>query len=200
LIFVFDPLAVLLVIFASNIYNVNNENDEGGGAKEPEPIEPEPIEDIEELVEETDTNHQKVVDAINSADEDVVDFSYDFPEEKREEVIEYVEGENGNFEKSEEPTESLASLISGIDSNPVYIQLLDVLFMNGERGPGDVIPPYRALVKDISDKGIVCEDKVIKNFLTICNLLDITNMSNKDSVTITKNYSTAKGIISLVSK
>jgi hypothetical protein len=104
------------------------------------------------------------------------------------------------FKKAEEPSESLAVLIKGIDSNPVYLKLLDVLFNNGERGVEDSIPPYKELVKEIANKGIVCEDKVIKNFLTICNLLDITNMSDKDSVRIVKDYSTSKGIVSLVSK
>jgi len=126
--------------------------------------------------------------------------SHMISEEKGEEVIEYVEGEDGGFEKNEEPSENLASLIKGIDSNPIYIRLLDILFMDGKRIPGNTIPPYKTLVKEISDRGIICEDKIIKNFLTICNLLDITNMSNKDDVKIVKNYSTAKGIISLVSK
>ena len=203
LIFVFDPLAVLLVIFASNVYDANNEKK----SPDVDDIVVEELKVVDELPNVDDDvddelidNHRKVVEAINNTDDEVVDFTYDFPEGKGEEVIEYVEGEDGNFKKSDESNESLASLISGIDSNPIYIRLLDVLFMNGQRVPGDTIPPYKSLVKDISDKGIVCEDKEIKNFLTICNLLDITNMSNKDNVKIVKNYSTAKGIISLVSK
>jgi len=203
LIFVFDPLAVLLVIFASNVYDANNEKK----SPDVDDIVVEELKVVDELPNVDDDvddelidNHRKVVEAINSTDDEVVDFTYDFPEEKGEEVIEYVEGEGGNFKKSDEPSESLASLISGIDSNPIYIRLLDVLFMDGQRAPGDTIPPYKSLVKDIADKGIDCEDKEIKNFLTICNLLDITNMSNKDNVKIVKNYSTAKGIISLVSK
>lgn len=192
LIFVFDPLAVLLVIFASSIFDANKDKYKNSN---------EYVNDQEIYKKEInqEDSYKKVVDAINSSD-DVVDFTYDFPEEKGEEVVEYVEGENGNFKKSDEPSKSITSLIRGIDSNPIYIRLLDVLFMDGSRAPGDTIPPYKKLVKDISDKGIVCEDKEIKNFLTICNLLDITNMSNKDNVKIVKSYSTAKEIISLVSK
>jgi len=185
LIFVFDPLAVLLIVFASNVYDANSE--ETLLKKEPKEAEGE-------------LEYQKVVDAINGVDDEVFDLSSNFPEEKGEEVIEYVEGEDGSFEKSEKPDDKLASLIKGIDSNPIYIKLLDVLFIDGQRVVGDTIPPYRSLVKDIADRGIVCEDKEIKNFLTICNLLDITNMSNKDDVKIVKNYSTAKGIVSLISK
>jgi len=219
LIFVFDPLAVLLVIFASNVYDANNGKkedeveDEGETflsklkskiskpkVEAPEEEVPEElVEAEEELEEESENNYQKVVDAINE-DDDVLDFSYDFPEEKGDEVIEYIEGADGVFEKTDEPSETLANLIKGIDSNPIYLQLLDVLFLEGQRVSGDIIPPYKELVKSIADRGIVCEDKVIKNFLTICNLLDITNMSDKDSVRLVKDYSTSKGIVSLVSK
>jgi hypothetical protein len=213
LIFVFDPLAVLLVIFASTVYDANNKKEESEEEdKKPflkqirEKLKKKSSEDsLEKELDETSETHKKVVDAINS-DDNVIEFSYDFPEEKGDEVVEYIEDENGDFEKSQESPESLTSLISGIDSNPLYIQLLDVLFAcgikypDGQRGVGDTIPPYKTLVSDIAIKGIVCEDKVIKNFLTICNLLDITNMSNKDDVKIVKEYSTAKGIVSLVSK
>jgi len=206
LIFVFDPLAVLLVIFASNVYDADNKKNGPPEVEKVEKPEDEPIEENEEPdtigdePEEPGEQVQNIVDAINNTDDEVLDFTYDFPEEKGEEVVEYVENENGEFRKSEEPSETLATLIKGIDSNPIYLQLLDVLFLNGERVHGDVIPPYKTLVKDIADRGIVCQDKEIKNFLTICNLLDITNMSDKDNVKIIKDYSVSKGIISLVSK
>ena len=92
------------------------------------------------------------------------------------------------------------STLNGIDSNPLYIKLLDILFLDGKRSEGDIIPGFKELVKYISEKGIECEDKFIKNFLTICTLLDITNMSNKNKVTIMKSYSDSKTLISLVSK
>lgn len=246
LIFVFDPLAVLLIIFASSIYDTNEVDanpkkdidaledyradiedeeyeDEEGDEEIIEELEDEPIEEpaddeeiieepVEELVEEpieiqeevvSENSYQrKIVNAINNVEsiEDIVDFSYDIPEEKEDEVVEYVENENGDFKKNEEPIESIATLIKGIDSNPIYLQLLDILFIDGERVVGDIIPPYKMLIQNIVDKGIICSDKEVKNFLTICNLLDITNMSDKDNVKITKNYSISKGIISLVSK
>lgn len=197
LIFVFDPLAVLLVIFASNIYDANNKN-----STDIELVEKinEPDIEVDNKEEFSGDNMQNIVNAINNIDDESIDFKYDFPEEKGEEVVEYVENGSGGFKKNEEPSESFATLIKGIDSNPIYLQLLDVLFLDGERVQGDVIPPYKTLVKNIADRGIVCQDKEIKNFLTICNLLDITNMSDKDNVKIIKDYSVSKGIISLVSK
>jgi len=155
---------------------------------------------VEELASEIDFEEV----GYEEDDDGTIDISEiieeDVPEEKGEEVVEYVEAGNGDFKKSEEPSASLAALIKGIDSNPIYLRLLEVLFDDGKRGPEDTIPPYKSLVKEIAKQGIVCEDKVIKNFLTICNLLDITNMSDKNSVKIVKDYSTSKGIVSLVSK
>lgn len=196
LIFVFDPLAVLLVIFASNIYDANNK-DASEIVLVEKINEPDVIDNQEKF---SGDNMQNIVNAINNTDDESIDFKYDFPEEKGEEVVEYVENGSGGFKKNEEPSESFSTLIKGIDSNPIYLQLLDVLFLDGERVQGDVIPPYKTLVKNIADRGIICQDKEIKNFLTICNLLDITNMSDKDNVKIIKDYSVSKGIISLVSK
>lgn len=219
IIMVFDPLAVLLVIFANVVYDnsMGKEEEEDnkskrdrkgflGGLRERFKKKTEPQGEVVETFEKEEepepehNDYKKFVDAINSADDTIVDFTYDFPEEKGDEVIEYVEDENGDFEKSDEPSHNISSLIKGIDSNPIYLQLLDVLFEDGKKEVGSIIPPYRVLVKNIKDKGIECEDRVIKNFLTICNLLEITNMKDKDSVKIVKDYAMSKGIISLVSK
>ena len=207
LIFVFDPLAVLLVIFASSVYDANNTSEEEKESEpEPtEPVEPEVEEiDFEEVLEEPepDDNHKRVVDAINNVEPDsgIFDFEHDFPEEKGEEVIDYVEDENGDFEKKDEPKKSLTSIIQGIESNPIYLSLLDILFMDGSRKVGDVIPPIKGLITEIEGKGVVYEKRVVDNFLTICNLLSITDMSDKNNVKIIMEYAQAKNIISLVSK
>lgn len=202
LIFVFDPLAVILIIFASNIYDANNkknkEVDEKIKLKAGELIKGREAGSVSNKQNESEDRQQKFIDAINVGD--VLDFEYDFPEEKAGEVIEYVESGNGGFKKNESSHESLEDLIRGIDSNPSYLLLLDALFLDGTKGPGDIIPPYRELVETINSRGINCGDKVIKNFLIICNLLGITNMDDENSVKIVKDYSTSRGIISLVSK
>jgi hypothetical protein len=173
---------------------------------EPEPCDiPEEVE-IGEIVEEETQNEideesQKVIDAINSDEPEVFDYSYDFiPEEKGNQVIEYIEGESGKFERAEKATESIASIISGIDSNPLYMQILNVFFLDGQRKVGDIIPPYEVFLKDIKNRGIECPDKIVKNFLTVCNLLGIVNMADEKKVTIMKDYESSKQIISLVSK
>jgi len=220
LIFVFDPLAVLLVIFASNIYDANNEGndppeeDKKGllGRLRDRFKKPESIAEEEVIVEETlpeekpevsqEDKQQRIVDAINNVDEDsdILDFDHDFPEEKGEEVVEYVADENGDFEKVDEPKKSFATILKGIESNPIYLSLLDILYANGSRSVGDVIPPHKELVKDIQEAGFVYDKKVVDNFLTICNLLSITDMRDNNNVKITMEYGQAKNIISLVSK
>ncbi len=232
IIFVFDPLAILLIILANNVYDKsieaykkeeeeNKEKDTSKESVEPEVVEepeaevieePEPeaevIEEPEpeaEVIEEPEVddkeNYASVIDAVNNIEPDTHDFSYDFiSQEKGDEVVEYIEGEDGKFEKSDEGRESISSIIKGIDSNPLYLQLLDIFFINGQRKAGDVIPPYDVFLKDVRNKGIDCPEKIIKNFLTISNLLGIVNMADKNNVVIIKDYESSKQIISLVSK
>lgn len=188
----FDPLAILLVILASVLYDKANSSN-APPAKE-SGIEPEPA------VEKID-DYQKVINAVNKIEPDVHEYSYDFiPQEKSEEVVEYIEGEGGKFEKNSEIKESISSIIKGIDSNPLYLQLLDVFYLDGQRKVGDIIPPYEVFVKDIKNRGIDCPEKIVKNFLTISNLLGIVNMVDKNNVTIIKDYQASRQIISLVSK
>lgn len=196
----FDPLAVLLVILANVIYDRANKNVGGNNPPEKKDYkEPEPQE--KEIEQEEKVDYQRVIDAVNNTNPEILDYSYDFvPENKKEEIVEYVEGKDGSFEKSTGDRESLATLIKNIDSNPIYLQLIEVLFKDGERNVEDTIPSYKVVVKDVERRGIVCDEKIIKNFITICNLLDIINMNDKDNVKIIKDYASSKQIISLISK
>lgn len=235
IIFVFDPLAILLIILANNVYDKSieaykkSEEDEKDEknidesemseeplaeepeiAKEPEVVEEQEIieetvvdepEIIEETIVDDKEDYSSVIDAVNNIESDTHDFSYDFiPQDKSDEVVEYIEGEDGKFEKSDEGRESISSIIKGIDSNPVYLQLLDIFFINGQRKVGDVISPYDVFLKDIRNANVDCPEKIIKNFLTISNLLGIVNMADKNNVVIIKDYESSKQIISLVSK
>lgn len=206
IIFVFDPLAILLIILANNVYDKSVESqrreEESGDdfTKDIEPVEPD-IEEKEIIDEQKENDYSNIIDAVNNIEPDNHDFSYDFiPEEKGSEVVEYIEGKDGGFEKSSEDKESIASIIKGIDSNPIYLQLIDVFFLDGERKVGDIIPPYEVFLKNVRNKGLDCPEKIVKNFLTISNLLGIVNMADKNNVKIIKDYESSKQIISLVSK
>ncbi len=236
IIFVFDPLAILLIILANNVYDKSIEayrKEEEKIVEDDEEVEEEVEEDVdyeenptkeefikmlqdqadvdsngsiklyptskEELVDKE--NYSNIIDAVNNIEPDTHDFSYDFiPEEKSSEVVEYIEGKDGGFEKSSEDKESISSIIKGIDSNPLYLQLIDVFFLDGQRKVGDVIPPYEIFLKNVRNKGLDCPEKIIKNFLTISNLLGIVDMSDKNNVKIIKDYESSRQIISLVSK
>jgi len=189
----FDPLAILLVILASVLY------DRANGANNTMS----PIERGDEEKEELESNseaHQKIIDAVNSTDPSSHNFAYDsIPQERSEEVVEYIEGVDGSFKKSDNK-ENFSSIIKGIDPNPLYLQLLEVFYLDGQRGVGDLIPPYEVFVADIKNKGIDCPEKIVKNFLTISNLLGIVNMADKNNVRIMKDYESSRQIVSLVSK
>lgn len=200
----FDPLAVLLVVLANNVYDSSSgrkKTKKNKEKKESDTELPKNNEEKEETKEGIREEHQQIIDVVNNANPDILDFSYDFiPEERGDEVVEYIESENGNFQKSNKQEDKISSLIKGIDSNPLYIQLLDVFYLNGKRNIGDVIPPYEQFIKDIKSNNINCDEKVVKNFLTISNLLGIVNMADKNKVTLLKDYKSARQIISLVSK
>ncbi|MEK6829569.1 MAG: hypothetical protein AABY15_05615 [Nanoarchaeota archaeon] len=223
----FDPLAVLLVILANVVYDRTNENYRGNappleGKKglfskikekfkkktEPsinleEPIVESEVEEIKEESIDKDEEYKNIIEAVNNTNQDILSYSYEFSpgdEKKLDDVVEYIEGKDGSFKKSDDSKKSLASIIQGIDSNPVYLQLLDVFFMYGKRKSGDTIPKYEIFLNEIKDKGIECEERVVKNFLTIANLLGIVNMLDNKKVTLIKDYESSKQIISLVSK
>lgn len=188
LIFVFDPLAVSLVI-ATNIV-IKNEL----GKKEE--IKPEV---------ESDKNISK--------EDDLKAFTES--NQKTDEVIRYVADENGEF-KAQEPkieqplindeSKDVAKKIimeqikaQGIEHNANYLNFLEVLFKGGVVKSGDLLPPYGKFLEDIKSAGLVYTDKEVKDFLTICNLFKITDMSGPEKK-ISKDYLISKDIISLLSK
>lgn len=220
----FDPLAVLLVILANVVYDKANDKKNNPSVDKIQKdftIKEESIEEIQEdikeelisaefietpqevVVEGEDEDYKKIIDAVNDTNPEILNFSYEFTPadvKKVDDVVEYIEGQDGNFEKSKESKPTIASIIQGIDSNPVYLKLLDVFFLNGKRQSGDAIPRYELFLEDIRNQGIECDEKIVKNFLTISNLLGIVNMVDRNNVTIIKDYEASKQIISLVSK
>jgi cell division protein FtsL len=196
IIFVFDPLAILLIILANNVYDKSTEV-----YREEKAVE-EAEEDKEKPSNEELYNKENQVDIdyLDSVKLDNQDFSDSIVQEKGGQVVEYIEGEGGKFEKSNEEKKSISSIIKDIDSNPLYLQLIDVLFINGQRSVGDTMPSYEMFLKDVINSGIDCSEKIIKNFLTISNLLGIVNMADENNVVIIKDYESSKQIISLVSK
>lgn len=186
LIFVFDPLAISLVI-ATNIA-IEREFGKKEEPKEPEPIV-EPI--IEPVVIQEESESQK----------------------KADEVMRYVADENGDFKAIalpepvviDEEKEKIKQLIidqakaEGLENNASYLSFLDVLFKGGSVQMGTKLPSYSKFLEEIKAAGLKYVEKEVKDFLTICNLFKITDMSGSEKK-IAKDYLVAKDIIALLSK
>lgn len=203
LIFVFDPMAVCLVI-ATNITL------ERVGLKSLADIVPKKKENeiIEEVAsEEKEDDEVKLVEDTTENDVAQEEIVEDIEEESKDEKIEYKSNEEGEFVQqtpggnisSEEAVQILSDIKNqGIQANEKYQIFLDALYMNGELVIGDILPPYSRFVEELDLKGIEHEEKEVLDFLTICNLLKITDMNGSDR-RIAKDYNVAKGIFKVLS-
>ncbi len=188
LIFVFDPMAVCLII-ATNIAL------ERAGLKSLADIVPTPRkkEDpiTEKRVDDNDEPEDKVVDEV-------------VQDRKK---IEYKSNQDGEFvqqspEESIDKDEAVKILdqikSEGIEGNKLYQVFVEALYLNGSLNVGDLLPPYTKFIEELNTRGIIFQEQEVLDFLTICNLLKVTDMSGKDR-RVAKEYSLAKGIFSLLS-
>jgi hypothetical protein len=224
LIFVFDPMAVCLVI-ATNITM------ERAGLKSladivPKKKEEEDAEEVEELVVE-DEKEEEIEDDLDSnieflmphqdsveikpievevEQQPIIEVEVD-KEEVIEEKIEYKSNEQGEFIQqdkgesisSDEAIQILSDIkLQGIQANEKYQVFLDSLYMNGSLNVGDTLPPYSKFIEELNSRGIHHEDQEVLDFLTICNLLKITDMNGSDR-RVAKDYSVAQGIFKVLS-
>ena len=216
LIFVFDPMAVCLVI-ATNItlerIGMKSLADIIPKKKEEEEVsEAEAVgeEVVEEVVEE---EVEAVEEEVEVGEEEVEEEEYKdtaeeiYEEESKEQKIEYKSNEEGEFIQqnpggnisSEEAVQILSDIKNqGIQANEKYQIFLDALYMDGELILGDILPSYSKFVEELKSKGVEHEEKEVLDFLTICNLLKITDMNESDR-RIAKDYSLAKGIFKVLS-
>lgn len=211
LIFVFDPLAVSLVLAA----NIAFERE----LKKKEPLEPElekPIEELSESnerlieVEEEPVATEPLVEEIEIKEPENhnKEMTDEEGKEKIAEVVQYFANESGEFKPVDTVQENLRKDVldqiksQGIKHNASYLRFLDILFKSGEVTVGTELPKYDKFLEEINAAGISYTEKEIKDFLTICNLFKITDMSDpekKKFYTIAKDYAVAKEIITLLS-
>jgi hypothetical protein len=86
----------------------------------------------------------------------------------------------------------------GIEGNKLYLTFVEALYLNGGLKIGDLLPPFIKFTEELNSRGVVYEEKEVMDFLTICNLLKITDMSGPDR-RVAKDYSVAKGIFNILS-
>jgi hypothetical protein len=182
LIFVFDPMAVCLII-ATNITL------EKAGMKSLADVITLPKKKEEDVVEEigVPVEEPKLVE----------------PKQK----IEYKSNENGEFVQqapeetmnNEEKLQILEAIKSqGIEGNKLYLTFVEALYLNGALKVGDLLPPFIKFTEELNSRGVVYEEKEVMDFLTICNLLKVTDMSGPDR-RVAKDYNVAKGIFNILS-
>ena len=224
LIFVCDPLAIILVIATNKVILSYEEEpvakvvvEEKPAVEEPvveEPVVEEPV--VEELIAEEPILEEPIAEepiveepiAEEPIVEELVEISKE-SQKKADEVIQYMVDSKGDFkavntmdvEKEKIRKEIMDQVkAQGIGNNSIYLSFLDVLFKGGTNQPGTVLPVYSKFLEDLQFAGIsYTYEKEVTDFLTICNLFKITDMSGPDK-RISKEYTVAKEIISLLSK
>ena len=224
LIFVCDPLAIILVIATNKVILSYEEEpvakvvvEEKPAVEEPvveEPVVEEPV--VEELIAEEPILEEPIAEepiveepiAEEPIVEELVEISKE-SQKKADEVIQYMVDSKGDFkavntmdvEKEKIRKEIMDQVkAQGIGNNSIYLSFLDVLFKGGTNQPGTVLPVYSKFLEDLQFAGIsYTYEKEVTDFLTICNLFKITDMSGPDK-RIAKEYTVAKEIISLLSK
>jgi hypothetical protein len=227
LIFVFDPMAVCLVL-ATNITleraGIKNLADIVPRKKEEDDVVEEQSENDKsnDLEDDLDSNiefllpneysDEKEIDSdlevIEIEEQPILELEEELEIEKvDEEKIEYKSNEDGEFIQ-QNPGDSISSAeavqilndikLQGIQTNEKYQLFLESLYMNGALGVGDTLPHYSTFVEDLNLRGINHEDKEVLDFLTICNLLKVTDMNGSDR-RVAKEYVVAKGIFKVLS-
>jgi hypothetical protein len=240
LIFVFDPMAVCLVI-ATNITMERvglktladivpkkkeeeeiTEEEEGEDLvvedKKEEEAEEEVEDDLDSNIEflmphqdnveikpiEVEVEQQPTIEVEVEKEEKVFEENI---EEVVEEKIEYKSNEQGEFVQqdkgesisSDEAIQILNDIkLQGIKTNEKYQVFLDSLYLNGSLKIDDTLPPYSKFIEELNTRGIHHEDQEVLDFLTICNLLKITDMNGSDR-RVAKDYSVAQGIFKVLS-
>lgn len=193
LVFVFDPLAVSLVI-ATNISlkkETGKDMEVQDEKKEEEKVLPE--------TKELDVPKIETEGLDNYTQEQVV-----------EAPVKYVADSDGEFkpeieeEAKKQITETILEQLKsqGIPHNASYLNFIDVLFDRGRFKAGDSLMNYQQFLESLKNTGLNYNEKEVKDFLTICNLLKITDMTSKDKkdYKLAKDYEVSRGIISLLSK
>jgi hypothetical protein len=79
----------------------------------------------------------------------------------------------------------------------LYLKLLEIFYDNGNKKKGDEIPSYSVLIKMIDKRIINVNEKDVKDFLLICNLLKITEFKENLGI-FEKDYKNAKMLISSI--
>ena len=165
LIFVFDPLAVALILAASKIFEIEKESNK---------------EKNEEEVEVENFELETFEDEINTEEENIINIENTTPEIKEEPQKE-------NFEDFVQKKKKKLE-----EDRKIFLPLLKYFYKEGEIKAGNVMPTYPEFNELVKESGY--SDDNIKMFLTLCNYLEITELS--DNIRKSKvDYEEAKNMM-----
>lgn len=135
------------------------------------------VDSKEESIEEIESNEIKEIQEQEVKLEEIVE------EEKTEEPIEVspVIEEIHEIEKKEE-------------RDTLYLNLLTILFKNGEIKQGDEIPSYKEFLNEVKKTELKYTEKLLRDFLTTCNLVKAIDTSDSKRIAL-KTFEKAKEII-----
>ena len=169
IIFVFDPLAVALIIATNKIFEIDREKkEENNKGKNEEEVE---VENSELEISE---------DEINTEEENIINIENTTPEIKEEPQKE-------NFEDFVQKKKKKLE-----EDRKIFLPLLKSFYKEGEIKAGNVMPTYPEFNELVKESGY--SDDNIKMFLTLCNYLEITELS--DNIRKSKvDYEEAKNMM-----
>ena len=195
LIFVFDPLAIALLI-AANI-SMEKASKKQDVIKEKQNVDPNiPIEQINDFFvskKESEENFKKKLEKIKE-EKEIVEQVGQIGESEL--IVEPEEDSDESMEESEQPVEIVEpeENITEQEEETFYMKLLSILFKGGTLKVGDLIQPYDSFLRDIRNERISYSESVIRDFLIVCNREKIVDTSD-GSRKILKDYASSKEII-----
>lgn len=225
LIFVFDPLAVTLILAFNLVLSDISKEEKPKKSEEPKE---EPVEDLEKAVEEltvlADEKPEMEEEAqlepepesevedeprgleempmVEYVDDGSGEFTLTTPEDiQPEEVLdEEVELEVTEEDKARVEEAYKAEIMEikkhGIKKNANYAHFLEAVYKKKKLLVGYKISPHSELVRRLKEAKVDFVEQELQDFLLICTVMGIIDM-NKESRRIQKPYQEAKAIISL---
>lgn len=171
LIFVFDPLAVALILAASKIFEIEKENKKDDKKEEG---------NKEEVKIEEESELEVVEYEINNEEENIINIETPTPEIKEEPQKE-------NFEDFVQKKKKKLE-----ENRKIFLPLLKSFYKDGEIKSSNIMPTYPEFNELVKNSGY--SDDNIKMFLTLCNYLEITELS--DNIRKSKvDYEEAKNMM-----
>lgn len=178
--FVFDPLAIILIIVFNIAWDKANEKVEvKSEQKAVNGFKQKPMDETHEQQQEVSLEHN-VDDAMNAEEHDEV----------QSEPQVYSTDENGNFIKVDETQPSPEKEQVSMNKQSFYLSLLHVLYQNGALKQHDHIDAYDRFTGSVIHAGIKCTSEQIDEFLKQCVLWKIIKIGNMER-TVLKSYDDA---------